>query len=236
MFIQSTAIHSSHCATTISRVLPGHLRTGQWYNDLHHTMFLILFSELDEALIHNRSKLVEYLMDTVSIYWLIHCLAEEEGMTFGIQQGYSDAEALSRHQRAHKGLTRLWRESVFQPFKEGSGSTSELRAGVQRVYDTVLRHIADVDMASYGDAAGKDQRDTLAEIAHLAETGLPLSPYMSGCYEVARHLDKDLCSWISPNSLAAQAGQPAGLVRLCNVAVTTSVAETSYRSMMVRAR
>ncbi|MBY0429911.1 MAG: hypothetical protein K2Q10_01835, partial [Rhodospirillales bacterium] len=58
----------------IMRHLPERLRTEHWYADIHHALFLILFADLFQAVDNNKTKLIEYYIDTITMYWLIHCL------------------------------------------------------------------------------------------------------------------------------------------------------------------
>ncbi|MFA7432016.1 MAG: hypothetical protein WCZ23_17815, partial [Rhodospirillaceae bacterium] len=160
--------------------LPDHLRTQHWYCDLHHAMFLILLTKGAEALNSGNRRLAEYFIDTVTVYWLVHSLMEEESMAGGRADNILSAELVERHTMAHVMITKWWHTNVLAPFKDGADAAF-VQANVVKFYHMVIKHISEIDQLTFGVESGLTQREVTRMVKRLAESGLPLSPYMPGC-------------------------------------------------------
>lgn len=182
----------------MSNVLPSALRTGHWYCDLHHSMLIIMFERLVPALRNNEPIVSGYFVDTMTPYWLLHCLMEEEGFAHALAHGKVAQDLVDRHAAAHLRLLETWRDDVFMPFKMRSADTAALADAAQRYYSGVLRHIETFDQDTYGAASGHDAISRSREIAHIAQAGLPLSPFMAGAMNTTRQLAPDLAAALAP--------------------------------------
>lgn len=188
-------------AADIVKQLPAELRTEQWYCDLHHALFLILLHDARRFVLEGQQLLAEYFIDTTTVYWIVHSLMEEEGMVFAMHQGDIAAEHAALHAQSHVSLTRQWFRTVLDPFKAG-GAPDEVADGLYRFYDNVVHHIATIDGDTYGAGAGRDDRSIRREVAHLAGSGLPLSPQMAGCDTLMTILAPRMKDLLAPRSLA----------------------------------
>lgn len=188
--------------TTILRELPADLRTGHWYADLHHAMFLILLSRADEALEKGARSVAEYYLDTLLVYWLVHSLMEEEGLAQQITQDQVSRTDAAQHAAAHVMLTRWLWNHILHPFKQGSQDCARLRQALGLFFGKVVTHIQQEDQADYGHDSLMDERAISRQIAHLAVCGLPLSPQMTGSAVVARKLAPIISQSLSPAALA----------------------------------
>ena len=198
---------------SLIRSLPEDLRTNHWYCDLHHSMFLIILASTEQAVMEDRTKTVEYFIDTLTIYWLVHSLMEEEGMAFGLPTGL-DQDVVSRHTRAHVMLTKWWYGNVLTPFKEGGADRAFLRQTIHKFYGMVVNHISEMDQATFGTDSGRSTRSIQQEIAHLADSGLPLSPHMHGCADIMSLLAPRMSKSLSARALTDSAKTPLGQLNL----------------------
>lgn len=172
----------------MTNVLPDHLRTDHWYCDLHHAMLVIMFKRLVPALRGDNRHQAAYFVDNVTMYWLLHCLMEEEGFAHAVTQGRVEQALVDRHAQAHLKLLESWRDSVFLPFKQGTTNRETLARAADGYYQAVLHHIETMDQDTYGTASAHDSKSRRQEIAHIATAGLPLSPFMDGALDTTRRL------------------------------------------------
>lgn len=192
----------------IVRVLPAGLRTNHWYCDLHHSMFLILLSRAEDALINQKQSLSEHFIDTITIYWLIHSLMEEEGMALQFSRNVTPHADASAHAAAHVQITRWWNVNVLTPFKTGTASALHLRAALNRFFELVVKHITTMDQHSYGVNSPLTEHDISLEVAHIAESGLPLSPFMAGCSTLLSMLAPYMSKSLASRSISPLSTQP----------------------------
>lgn len=187
--------------------LPEHLRTDHWFCDVHHAMLIIMFERLVPALEEENERLAGYFVDNLTMYWLQHCIMEEEGFAHAIQSGRLTLDMAQAHAEAHETLMRSWRESVYDPFK--AGTDRQTLAGSARAYfDSVVHHIETVDQRTYGTESDYDDRARSAEIAHIARTRLPLSPFMAGATDLAAVVVPDMARTFAAGSLGVDAAKP----------------------------
>lgn len=181
------------------------LRTGHWYCDLHHSMLVIMFERLVPALREGRTRVVTYFIDNLTVYWLVHCLMEEEGFAHAYGRDLADQALIDRHAAAHFHLMERWRDQVFRPFKSGPYDFTALAEVADGFYRSVLHHIATADQETYGRGSTHDSDTRRSEIAHLATVGLPLSPYMAGALDTARHLAPDMVGVLDQRNIRENA-------------------------------
>lgn len=180
-------------------VLPSHLRTEHWYCDLHHTMLVIMFKRLVPALRGGNRHKSTYFVDTMTMYWLLHCLMEEEGFAHAVANGRADQDLVDRHAVAHLKLMESWRDTVFLPFKQGTTDDGSLADAADAYYKAVIRHIETMDQDTYGTAAEHhDARTRREEIAHIAQAGLPLTPFMDGAFDTTKRLAPGVAVALAP--------------------------------------
>lgn len=188
--------------------LPEALRTGHWYCDLHHAMFIILLNRAVRAARERRSRLTEHFVDTLTVYWLVHSLMEEEGMALQVGDGKTPVEEAEAHCRAHVGITKWWYAHVLAPFKAAPEDFAGLGEALRAFYDMVVAHIAEIDQGTYGAASPLSEDDRTLEVAHIALSGLPLSPLMPGCDDVLKALAPYMRQALSDRSMAPGAREP----------------------------
>lgn len=193
--------------------LPEHLRTQHWYCDLHHAMFLILLSKGADALAARNHRLSEYFIDTVTVYWLVHSLMEEESMAGARADGSLSAELVERHTKAHVMITKWWHSNILAPFKDGA-EFAFVQANVVKFYHMVIKHIAEIDQFTFGVESGLSEREVSRMVKRLAESGLPLSPYMPGCGALLDVLAPYMSQRLSAQALHSGEGHVLGQLKL----------------------
>lgn len=193
--------------------LPEHLRTQHWYCDLHHAMFLILLSKGADALAAGNHRLSEYFIDTVTVYWLVHSLMEEESMAGARADGTLSAELVERHTKAHVMITKWWHSNILAPFKDGA-EFAFVQANVVKFYYMVIKHIAEIDQVTFGVESGLTEREVSRMVKRLAESGLPLSPYMPGCGALLDVLAPYMSRRLSAQALQSGEGHVLGQLKL----------------------
>lgn len=193
--------------------LPEHMRTQHWYCDLHHAMFLILLSKGAEALGGGNRALSEYFIDTLTVYWLVHSLMEEESMAGARADGSLTAELVERHTKAHVMITKWWHSNILAPFKDGADNAF-VQGNVVKFYHMVIKHIAEIDQYTFGVESGLSQREVTRMVHRLAESGLPLSPYMPGCGALLDVLAPYMSQRLSARALQSGEGHVLGNLKL----------------------
>ncbi len=190
-------------------VLPAHLRTDHWYCDLHHSMLVIMFKRLIPALRGGNRQQSTYFVDTMTMYWLLHCLMEEEGFAHAVARGRVDQALIDAHAGAHLKLMLSWRDDVFLPFKEGNTDRETLAVAADGYYKAVVHHIETFDQQTYGTESGHDAGSRREEIAHIAQAGLPLTPFMDGAMDTTRRLMPQMAVALAPRPSKGAATPPA---------------------------
>lgn len=201
--------------------LPDHLRTDHWYCDLHHAMLVIMFKRLIPALRGGNRRQSAYFVDNLTMYWLLHCLMEEEGFAHAVVQGRTTQELVDRHALAHVKLMESWRDNVFLPFKEAAATPEALAQAADGYYHAVLRHIETMDQETYGSNSDHDATSRREEIAHIAQSGLPLSPFMEGAMDTTRRLVPKLAVALAPRAIGS--GNPQARPALLPGGATTGL-------------
>lgn len=198
----------------IAHRLPDDLKTKHWYCDIHHAMFLILLERGATAAAQENMELARYFVDTITVYWLVHCMVEEEGMALELSLGLIAADTARSHAESHVGIAKWWNANVFSPLVEGRISGPDLSAILKKFLGFVIKHITEVDQNSYGTGAGLGEEAMIHEMAHLGLSGLPLSPQMGGCAALARDLAPFMSQHISAASLPPSAQGPLKTLQL----------------------
>lgn len=213
--------------------LPPRLRTEHWYNDWQHAVFIITFDHLMQALQRGRTAVAERLIDKLTVYLFVHFLCEEEGMAFSQQQGSLAAEKMCQHQGLHLRFLDYWHDAIQRPFKAGELGDRRLALKIQDFYDKVLAHIDDEDQSTYGIKTGRPAFHGIDEIAHIAQSGLPLSPNSPGALAIVGACSSRTASLLRRNTLPIKAIEPLRHLQLTAAGIG---APDSVRSRVLRAQ
>lgn len=212
--------------------LPAHLRTEHWYNDWQHAVFIITFDHLMQALQRDRTAVAERLIDKLTVYLFVHFLCEEEGMAFSLQHGALAADKMRHHQGLHLRFLDYWHDAIQRPFKTGDLGGRRLALKIQDFYDKVLAHIDDEDQTTYGNKTSRSVGVGLDEIAHIAQSGLPLSPNSAGAMAIVGACSDRSFSLLRSKTLPIKAIEP---LRPLLLTPPGFGAEDSVRSRVLRA-
>ncbi|MFA7431878.1 MAG: hypothetical protein WCZ23_17110, partial [Rhodospirillaceae bacterium] len=147
--------------------------------------------------------------DTMTMYWLLHCLMEEEGFAHAVARGRVDQTVVDAHATAHLKLMESWRDHVFLPFKQGGADAEILARAADGYYKAVMHHIETHDQKTYGTESGHDMRSRCEEIAHIAGAGLPLTPFMDGALDTTKRLMPKMAIALAPRNHKSAAKPPA---------------------------
>lgn len=197
--------------------LPSDLRTEHWYNDLQHTMFVILFRHALSSLAAGNRQKSETMIDTITMYLYIHFLDEEEGLAFSLSRGHFDRDFIADHTGKHVRFVDYWRDQVFLPFKSQTIGDTRLYDEVEKYYDLILAHIRDTDQFTYG-IHSEHAAFHRTEISRIATSRLPLSPFMAGAYEVLEILCPEAARLLNKAGIAPLALKPMGKLALADTA------------------
>lgn len=219
--------------TTARTRLPQALRTEHWYNDWQHAVFIVTFEHVARALRNGNAGVAERLVDKLTVYLFVHFLCEEEGMSWAVARQALRPEALQAHQRAHLEALAAWRRNVQEPFKAGTLRGEPLMRRIQGFYERILAHIDEMDQGCYGAGAGRDEALRLEEVAHLARSGLPLSPNMAGAAAVVAACDGRVHALLNRAGLPVQSTAP--LRPLSLVGLAGDMENDSLRARFLRA-
>lgn len=191
------------------------LRTYHRYCDLHHAAFLVLLARAAAALETSDRKEAEYVIDTFTVYWLVHSLMEEESMARALGDGDLTPDIAQRHTRAHVMLTRWWHANVLAPFKDGVEDDFP-RLYIERFSGMVLDHIREIDRYTFGEESGLSRQDVRKLVRHVENSGLPLSPAMPGCEHLLAILAPYMSHRLSPHNLMPSGNAPLAELRLAD--------------------
>jgi hemerythrin len=211
--------------------LPTHLRTEHWYNDWQHAVFIITFDHLMKALEQGHAPVAERLIDKLTVYLFVHFLCEEEGMAFSQQQGVLLADKIHAHQATHLRFLDYWHTAIQRPFKTGELDGRRLARKIHDFYDKVLAHIDADDQSTYGTKIARPVGHDINEVAHIAQSGLPLSPNSAGALAVVGACCGGTHGLLRADGLPIKAIEPLRSLRL---APATFGAEDSVRSRVLR--
>lgn len=212
--------------------LPAQLRTEHWYNDWQHAVFIITFDHLMKALQRGRSAVAERLIDKLTVYLFVHFLCEEEGMAFSQQQGWLTSDKMRQHQGLHVTFLDYWHDAIQRPFKTGELCDRRLALKIQGFYDKVLAHIDNDDQTTYGLKAGRPSFYGIDEVAHIAASGLPLSPNSPGALAIVAACSGRTAGLLRRATLPIKAIEPLRGLRLTTAGIG---APDSVRSRVLRA-
>lgn len=211
--------------------LPQHLRTDHWYNDWQHAVFIITFDHLMQALRRGRTPVAERLIDQLTVYLFVHFLCEEEGMAWSQHHGCLSADKMRTHQALHLRFLDYWHDAIQRPFKTGDLTDRRLAVKIQDFYEKVLGHIDDEDQSTYGAKTSRTEDMRLDEVAHIAQSGLPLSPNSPGALAIVGACSDRCSGLLRRPTLPIKAVEPLRSLRL---APATLGAEDSVRARILR--
>ena len=189
------------------RDLPDFLRAEHCYNDMQHAMLVILFRHGLTALRQGKPDLANRLVDNISLYLYIHFLNEEEGMAYKASLDLLDRKRLAEHSEQHISFLDHWRDNILLPYKRQNMDDQGMIAELSDFYNLVIKHIDGEDLPTYG-ADATTARQTQAELARLAQTNMPMSPFMTGAFQALHVLDKDVAAVLDQRLLSPQALRP----------------------------
>lgn len=195
------------------RDLPDFLRTEHCYNDLQHAMLVILFRHGLKALRNGKTKLAAKIIDNISLYLYIHFLNEEEGLAFKIQSGLLNRENLENHSEQHIHFLDVWRDEILMPYKSEEASNEQTLESLSQFYNVIISHIDSEDIPTYGaDVIAAEH--TRSELARIAQTNMPMSPFMPGAYQALKLMDIQVANILNTQLLSPKALEPIGTLDL----------------------
>lgn len=211
------------------RDLPDFLRTDHCYNDLQHAMLVILFRHGMKALRAQKMKYANKVIDNVTLYLYIHFLNEEEGMAYKSQLNLIARDELTAHSEMHINFLDYWKTNVLFPHKNGTASSQETLEAISHFYNLIIKHIDETDIPTYGpDAITIEQ--TRNELARVARTNMPMSPFMPGAFESVKIMASDVANSLDQKLLSPRALAPiADLDLVQNVGAILSGRHGSLR-------
>lgn len=201
-----TAIQASELEAIIT--LPENLRSEQCYNDIQHSMLVILFRHAMKAIRAGNRAYTDLLMDNITIYLYIHFLAEEEGMVFSMDKGIYDRDTVATHATGHLKFLDFWMDKIYKPHKSGEMAWSDHYAELENYYGLIIKHIDEDDQNTYGAKLVHDDKNHRAESAFVARSNIPLSPLMAGAFETLKQLAPDAARLIDTSKLSELALRP----------------------------
>ena len=195
------------------RDLPNFLRTEHCYNDLQHAMLVILFRHGLTALRRGKAKLADRVIDNISLYLYIHFLNEEEGLAYKTNLGLVERERFQDHSELHLNFLDFWRDNVLLPYKREDADTQSTIEELSNFYNLIITHIDSEDIPTYGSEAIAVEQ-TRAELARIAQTRMPMSPFMPGAFQAVQVMDKDVASVLDKTLLSPRALDPMAPLNL----------------------
>lgn len=195
------------------RDLPDFLRTEHCYNDLQHAMLVVLFRHGLNALRQNQIKLADRIIDNISLYLYIHFLNEEEGLVYKSGLGLLERDVLEEHSEQHLHFLDCWRDTVLMPYKTQDITPEKTIENVSAFYNAIIKHIDHEDLPTYG-ANAIAVEHTRRELARIAQTNMPMSPFMPGAFEALSLMDKDVAEVLNKKTLSPRALEPISHLNL----------------------
>lgn len=191
---QLEAIHS----------LPMNLITGHWYNDLQHTMLVIMFRRALSACREDKMRAVTKILDNITLYLYVHFLDEEEGLAHSLAKGLHAKDGIEAHCRMHITFLNHWTDDILEPSKNGELDRFTLREKLATYYKTIIDHIEETDVHTYGDGT-EAATNRLSEIADIALSEAPLSPWQKGALSIVSIFSPKTAGLIDRKLLAPEA-------------------------------
>lgn len=195
-------------ATQTQLRLPADLRTEHWYNDWQHAVFIITFDHLMRAIRAGRGEVTERLTDKLTVYLFVHFLCEEEGMAWACSNKALRPDLMRQHQDGHIHMLGHWHDAIQKPYKAGRLEGRALAAKIQDFYDRILDHIGTADQTTYGTKTDRAEAIQLEEVAHLSNSGLPLSPNMAGAAAIVAACNAEAFRLLNIAGLPVHAAEP----------------------------
>ncbi|HEY9079473.1 hypothetical protein [Magnetovibrio sp.] len=186
------------------RELPEFLRSENCFNDMQHAMLVILFRRGLESLCEKKMGCVDKMFDVATLYLYIHFLNEEEGMAFQMEEGLVTRDEMIKHSESHLSFLDYWSEHVLFPHKKQETSTEQTIDNVVTFYNLIIKHIEHTDIPTYGSNAVTVEQ-TRRELARIANTSMPMSPFMSGAYDVVKLLNPEVATCLDASRLGQTA-------------------------------
>lgn len=209
------AIEASDLETILT--LPEHLRSEQCYNDIQHSMLVILFRHAMKAIRAGNATYTDMLMDNITIYLYIHFLAEEEGMAYSMSKGIYDRDQVSAHTEKHLVFLDHWMQNIYKPHKADESTWTQRYSAIESFYGQVINHIDHDDQSTYGAKKDHADKNHRAESAFVARSNIPLSPLMRGAVETVKHLNPEAARLLNTEQMNALAFEPLGEVNLVDL-------------------
>lgn len=212
--------------------LPESLRSEQCYNDIQHSMLVILFRHALKAVRAGNLRYTDMLMDNITIYLYIHFLAEEEGTAFSMSKGIYDRQAVAAHAAKHLRFLDYWTDEIYAPHKSDSLTWTQRYESLEQFYARIIQHIDDDDQNTYGAKLEHDDKNHRSESAFVARSNIPLSPLMAGALETVNILEPRAARLIDVERLAALARAP--LADVCLTELDTPLIDSGETSLRDR--
>lgn len=184
--------------------LPPALVTGHWFNDLQHTMLVIMFRRIMSACRRDRMKVVRKMLDNITLYLYVHFLDEEEGLAYSLGEGAHGKDGIEAHARMHVAFLNHWTDDILTPAKTGALDRLVLRDRLAAYYKTIIDHIERTDVHTYGEGT-EAATLRLSEIANIAMSEAPLSPFQKGALTVVSIFSPKAAALLDRNLLSPTA-------------------------------
>ncbi|HEY9080396.1 hypothetical protein [Magnetovibrio sp.] len=198
---------------TAIRDLPDFLRTEHCYNDLQHAMLVILFRHGLLALQQGKDKMADRYIDNISLYLYIHFLNEEEGLAYKVTNSLLNRESLQDHSEFHVRFLDHWRDKILIPYKRQDIDMAETIKELSSYYNLLIKHIDAVDIPTYGQDSIPVEH-TRSELARIAQTRMPMSPFMAGAYSAVQAMDPMVAGALNKSQLSPCALKPLETLNL----------------------
>ncbi|HEY9080397.1 hypothetical protein [Magnetovibrio sp.] len=193
--------------------LPNFLRTEHCYNDMQHAMLVILFRHGLKALQRGQDGISRNVIDNISLYLYIHFLNEEEGLAYKVTNGLLQREKLQDHSELHIRFLDYWRDKVLMPYKTETVEREQTIEELTKFYNLIIKHIDSEDIPTYGSQSVAVEH-TRAELARIARTNMPMSPFMAGAYSAVQAMDAVVAKTLDKARLSPRALEPLAALDL----------------------
>jgi len=187
--------------------LPHFLRTEHCYNDMQHAMLVILFRHALTALQRGQDRIADNVIDTISLYLYIHFLNEEEGLVYKATEDLIGRDTLQEHSEQHIHFLDFWRDNVLLPYKNQEVQAEQTIENLSTFYNLLIKHIDGEDIPTYG-CESITVEQTRTETARIAQTNMPMSPFMAGAFEAVNAMDPAVARSLNKSRLSPRALDP----------------------------
>lgn len=185
--------------------LPPELRTASFFCDLQHSMMISLIKGMSREQLTNAA--IDYFIDNVTLYWVVHCVTEEEELSHLLAHGVGEAQTVANHCRGHVALMQKWSRELFVPWKNRELAREDVQVRAQGFLGAVAEHIKGVDQNDYGNLSAVDLETQISVSAAFANTQLPTSQYSPGALPLLRALSPHLAAQVTPHNVCPLATQ-----------------------------